>query len=277
MALLISGHFGSGKSLLRKVCNTHPEINITDEFHSFDQIDVPYSEHVHALKLRSSTTRLWHYKHWGWLALYLSLIWMRSLRDGLVSANDVEVVLSRLDRRRASIVGDAYVRYTLNLGQLVAIPGLKLVVIYRDCRDIAATIEERLRRKKWYSFLHSPEPPAWIERLATPQRVAESWLLHIEAMEKHRDSVYLIRYEDLVAQPQRVLTELGNWLGVNPNQFEYDFTHADEVGAYEQVLTGQEVADILTIAGPTLERLGYGSRTPGRDENPLAPPFTTTP
>ena len=255
MVLLISGCLGSGKSLLCRLCNTHPEIKIRDDFHSFDQLDVSYLEHVRALRIRSRNTKLWHYRHWGAIALYLTLIWLRSLRDGQVGAHDVEAVLRRLSPS-ASVVGDAYAKYAFNLEKLVGVAGIRQVVIYRDCRDVAATIEKRLKGT-WYSYLHSPEPPAWIESIATPVRVAETWLGHIRAMEKHRDNVYLIRYEDLVADPQMVLAQLGHWLGVDPDQFQSDFIHTDEVGAYEQILSEQDVADILRITGPTLEQLGH--------------------
>lgn len=76
-------------------------------------------------------------------------------------------------------------------------------------------------------------------------------------MERHRDTVYIIRYEDLVTDPQAVLTPFGRWLGVDPYKFKYDFVHTNGIGYYKQVLSEREVADILAIAGPTMERLGY--------------------
>ncbi|MFC1976191.1 hypothetical protein ACFLXQ_07315 [Chloroflexota bacterium] len=38
-------------------------------------------------------------------------------------------------------------------------------------------------------------------------------------MEYVADRVHLIRYEDLVTQPQPVLETLGRWLGVDPTSF----------------------------------------------------------
>ena len=66
-----------------------------------------------------------------------------------------------------------------------------------------------------------------------------------------------MRYEDLVADGRTVLAAFGNWLGVDPQGFRHQMIDTAWVGEYKQTLSNDEIASIMRIAGPTMERLGY--------------------
>jgi hypothetical protein len=83
------------------------------------------------------------------------------------------------------------------------------------------------------------------------------WVQSIEAMERHRDHLYCIRYEDLVRQPQLELNTLAGWLGVRPDGFPAHLVHDASVGKHRAGLTPVELEQVMEVAGPTLARMGY--------------------
>jgi hypothetical protein len=95
------------------------------------------------------------------------------------------------------------------------------------------------------------------QKLDTPGKVAQAWVLAIQAMEKHRQKVYSIRYEDLVREPRRTLNALAHWLDVDPAGFRDSLVRDTSVGKYRTGLTASELAEVNEIAGPTLARLNY--------------------
>jgi hypothetical protein len=158
---------------------------------------------------------------------------------------DVSIVTNFLHRvfPWATIVGDKWPRYIFMLDKLAAIEDLYRVAIYRDCRDVVRSrIEQRRGNGK---------------SIPTVQIIVKAWVQAIEMMEQHCDKVHIIRYEDLVSDPQPVLETLGNWLGVDPQGFRHRMIRPTSVGKYKQGLSEKEVADIIAVAGPTMQRLGY--------------------
>lgn len=255
MALVIGGHMGSGKSVLRKALYLHPDIVMTESFGNFRKVDVSYQQHVKALRLR------WRYpSHYYPLspvfaARYLGMIGFRSLQKRRVHACDIEAVLKRMFPH-ALVVGDVFSTYGRILDQRVNDPCLQHVIVYRDCRDVAAAMKKHLKGS-WGVPPHKSKGERWMRKIETAEKVAHHWLHYIQAMERHRDKLYLIRYEDLASDPEAVLIPFGRWLGVDPEQFQYDFIHTNSVGDYRRFLSKEDVAEILAVAGPTMERLGY--------------------
>jgi len=244
---------GSGKSVFRKIVNSHPNIELTDDFGTFSKIDVSYRHHVKGLKLKWRSNKDPNYYPLSWMSTvrYLAMILLRSLGNGKVGALEVEIVLKEIFPH-ASVVGDTFGQYALNLDRVLNAPSLNRVVVYRDCRDVAAHI-----RRRWNGVWRAQAGPWITHNVGTHDKVARHWLKYIRMMEKHSDSIYKIRYEDLVTDPKTVLTQFAQWLGVDPCQFNNGFIHADDVGDYKRVLSEHEVNDILAIAGSDMERLGY--------------------
>jgi hypothetical protein len=260
MALIITGFPGSGKSLLWKLFNSHPDIELTERFRNFLELDVSPTKHAVALatpplgRSRMYYARtgsgnregvLQHWKNRMFFARYFIGLLVR--RKARIGVGDVESMLRRLFPH-ASVVGDAAASYLSALDRLTSKPGLALTIIYRDCRDVASCLLDRARR--------SPGA-AYARRYGTAEKTATSWVSSIEAMERHADKVHLIRYEDLITHPQTILAAFGNWLGVEPQGFQYQMINTRWVGEYKQGLSDGELASIISIAGPTMERLGY--------------------
>ncbi len=88
-------------------------------------------------------------------------------------------------------------------------------------------------------------------------KVAARWVSAIEAMQKHGSRVYPMRYESLVRDPTRELSALGDWLEVDPAGFSTEEVRASSVGKYKTSLSSEEIDQVLEIAGPTMQSLGY--------------------
>ena len=91
----------------------------------------------------------------------------------------------------------------------------------------------------------------------TPQKVAARWVTAIENMEKHRSQAYCMRYENLVGEPTKEMKALGKWLGVEADGFSTQEVRDSSIGKYRTGLSPEEVEQVLEIAGPTMETLGY--------------------
>jgi hypothetical protein len=76
-------------------------------------------------------------------------------------------------------------------------------------------------------------------------------------MERHADLLFIIRYEELVRDPQSSLAGLAEWLHVDSAGFDVDSVKASSIGKYRKGLTPEELDDVMRVAGPTLERLNY--------------------
>jgi len=255
MALVIGGHQGSGKSLIRKALMPHPNIVITDDFGNFCNIGRSYRKYVRGLELKWRYPKRRSPLSQAFVVRYLGLIWLRSFWKRGVAASDIETVLRQMFPY-ALVVGDAFSTYGRHLDETLGIPHLKHVVVYRDCRDVAAAMARRLMNPR-STQRRDARHIRWIQKIATAEQVAYRWLNYVQIMQKHRARLYIIRYEDLVADPEAVLAPFGRWLGVDPSEFKYDFIHSSRIGEYRQFLSGQDTATILAIAGPAMKQLGY--------------------
>jgi hypothetical protein len=76
-------------------------------------------------------------------------------------------------------------------------------------------------------------------------------------MERHREQIHIVRYEDLVHEPKRVLAPLASRLDIDPDRFPMRWLRSDRIGKHVRGLTPEELATVMRLAGPTMERLGY--------------------
>lgn len=135
------------------------------------------------------------------------------------------------------------------LDRLVPLPQLLRLVIYRDCRDVTSSFLRKVRTD-W-------KRQRWAQYVDTAEKVALRWVRAIEDLENHAEDLYIIRYEELVADPRPVLDRLARWLEVDPGGFEPGMVSASSVGKYMQGLTTRELDDVLKVAGSTMKRLNY--------------------
>jgi hypothetical protein len=163
-----------------------------------------------------------------------------------VDASAIEAALNGIFPG-ARIVGDKHPDYVFALDRLAQSAGLSCLVIYRDPRDMANSVLKAYSAwGKW-----------WGPELAQAESIAERWVHTIGLVERNSDKIYAIRYEDLVTDPRSVLAELADWLGVNPQGFRLDMVRSSSLGKYREGLSKEEVTDIIRVAGPKMEQLGY--------------------
>lgn len=254
MAFIIGGHPRSGTTLLFQLCRDHPQIGITGEFHCFSRIGERMPRYAEGLRwkwyerplLRNISRHApWKTRLRSGAFLFRYLLFL-SLRTGVrpVSLADVEAVLEHLLRK--SVVGDKYPRYVFRLDMLCALPDLKRVMIYRDGRDVVSSY----LKKDWAES-------KGLRELKTARQTAERWVESVEATERYRGELFVIRYEDFVRDPAPILGSLAAYLGVEPDGFRADRIHDRSIGKFQTGLTPEELHDVTAVAGETLARLGY--------------------
>lgn len=265
MVLIIGGHPASGTTLLRHLCNNHPDITLTHEFGNFHYLGRPYKEYRYQL-----LKRLWNrgvlenrFLLWSpsnhlspkvvkivgshaFIARYF--LELHRYHRNIVDLSIVRTVLKSIFPK-AHIVGDKEPHYVFALDELARVNGLKRLIVYRDCRDIASSLLEN-SRTKWRNKI-------WIKDFNTAEKVAKQWVRAIEVMERNIDKLHTIRYEDLINQPDVELKTLGSWLGVDPTGFPKEIIRDTSIGKYNIGLSDKELATVMEVAGPTMSQFGY--------------------
>lgn len=266
--LLIGGRPRSGTTLLRDLCDAHSDITLTHEFGTFVALNEPYRVYrkrllrkwraqpiLHCRTFRPLPTmarsQRWATSTRGHVFAIRYLRKIRRYRPGRIDLSAVEATLREVFPG-AAIVGDKTPEYVHLLDKLAPTNGLSSVMIYRDCRDVTSS-HLKLARTSWRN-------QGWIRDQDTAEKVARLWVAALEAMERHRDKIHIIRYEDLVRGPRRELTALAEWVGVDPAGFSertLKGVRDDGIGKHRNSLSEQELEAVMNIAGPTMARLGY--------------------
>ncbi|HEX3035054.1 MAG TPA: sulfotransferase [Thermodesulfobacteriota bacterium] len=259
MALIITGHPRSGTTLLQKICDSHPDIQVTHEFGCFRTLGVPISLYCLGVLGRCWATRsrpiltqpdVSHFSNllrcYKLEARFLAQIY-RS-HSPLVTVSNVESALRHLFPN-ARIVGDKLPDYVFNLNQFVELDNVSVVVIYRDCRDVTASYLEKLHNG-WGSV------PVF-GAFDTPQKIAENWLSAIQSMTRYQHQVCIIRYEDLIKRPECEFKKLGQCLDVDPAGFPKELVRDSSIGSYKHRLSADDLSAVMRIAGHKLADLGY--------------------
>jgi Sulfotransferase family len=139
-----------------------------------------------------------------------------------------------------------------------ALPGMRFVHVVRDGRDLAFSKNQNQPRKHADAFLGSTSP-----RPESPTRAIELWravnLEAADAGERELAERYRrIRYEDLCAEPERVVAEILAFLDQDgdPAELARAVDPPPTLGRWREsdpVL----VRELEQIAAPALERFGY--------------------
>ena len=256
--MLVAGHPRSGTTLLNLILNTHPDILSLFEFRVFHAMGARYDVYKASLRRNWYKRRILkiYKKRFHRQANILASGWFRTrylwalshhMRD-YISFDIITGCLSS-SLPHSPIIGDKYPPYVYNLDRLAQIPSLKRIVIYRDPRAVVRSATE-MSRTNWAG---NPEG----EKYSTVEKVSKTWVKAITMMERNRDHICTIRYEDLVANPEKEVRRLGDYLGVAPEGFKLWMVKKDRVHKYVDELSREDLAIIESIAGPVMRRLGY--------------------
>lgn len=257
--MVIGGMPRSGTTLLRRLCNEHPQMRVTNEFGNYAFIDEPLPLYLaHAAKrvvqINGRSRIIGQYgrrrkNYAGNVGAAIAHVVRLTMNGSTRVTLAALVAEARRSDSEARVVGDKLPQYIFMMDRFAELPDLLRLVIYRDCRDVTSSFLRQVRT----DWKHRP----WIRKMNTSEKVAHKWVSAIEMMERHADRMLVIRYEDLVSDPQSELQRLAKWLDVDPLGFNARIVSDTSVGKHKQGLTAQELDGVLRVAGPTLERLKY--------------------
>jgi len=160
---------------------------------------------------------------------------------------------------------------------LETFPEARIIIINRDPRDICASKKTR-RQTVW---TRHPEEQRQMRHMTTayhPVWDTLSWLSLVkagmDAAERYPDQVMVVRYEDLVQDPETHLRQLADFIDLpyqvamaspptrnaadqSAVQDQTTVVYKGSVSRWLKVLNGGEVSVIQTIAGRTMQRSGF--------------------
>jgi hypothetical protein len=256
--LMVCGHPRSGTTMLTRLLSSHPDIDLTFELHNFMGVGRSPWQHLGLLR-RNNRWRLPPFRIRGarrgsrrrllgailFTRYVLGLFWQRR---NPIDLDSMRRVLRGIFPR-AQVLGDKYPRYVFHLDRFAAVPDLLIVVIFREARDVVRSAIEK-SKKSWRRTSYG-------RRFASPTSAAKSWVRAIESMERNRERIHVIRYEDLVRQPEAVLRDLGRYLEVDPEGFKSSIIKQDRVGKHKKGLSDADQATVVQVAGEAMRRQGY--------------------
>lgn len=262
MGIIITGHQRSGTSILRRVCNSHPEIELTNEFGWYMFLNKSLKEHMQLIlkqlvKKRNNPilppadkkdrrVKGLDFGHNSLLVLHY-LASLLQYRQNPVTANSVDRALKNLFPG-SSYVGDKHPDYLFKLDNLTRFSELRCVVIYRDPRDMASSVLMK-SRGEWKDY--------WAPELQHAYAIAQRWVHLIEKMEQNQEETHMIRYEEFVQDPESVSSGLASYLDIDPKGFFLEDINPKSIGKYRNGLTSKELAAITEHAGEAMLRMGY--------------------
>ena len=260
MALIIGGHIRSGTTLLRNLCNSHPDIAVTMEFGNFIGLGRPYRRYSrqllkrqwrrrdHSVLVQGNRENRWGLllQSYAFMVRYLSVL--RREGKSRIDVPDIEAALRSIFPA-ARIVGGKTPPYVFLLDRLAYVDGLDCLIVHRDCRDVTNSVLEKVRTD-W-------RDKPFVGNFDTVEKIALRWVQAIELTERYADIVYTVRYEDLIQNPQGELDRVGEWLGVDATRFPAAIIRTTSLGKHKDGLSNAQLSTVLRIAGPAMARLGY--------------------
>lgn len=227
--IAVSGFSRSGTTILRDVLNTHPQFKVLYEANLFEKCPGPRGDWLASLTIKNQNEED--------LDRLVNAVW-RNCPD-TVTFELLERVMR--DEFGKVYVGDKLSSYFRYFHRHI---GLHRIFIYRDPRDACASYW-RAAHGPWANFQW-----AQVKSLA---EVAQRWMESVEAAKKST-AVYCVKYEELVLDPGDVMDSLAGFLGVD-NVFDTSIVHDKALGRGD--LSEREVAEIVAVAKPTMDFLGY--------------------
>jgi hypothetical protein len=187
-------------------------------------------------------------------------------------AAGVHSCYARLKQGKPSaMIGDKNNFYIERVEELhTAFPNSRFVLIVRDGRDVLCSYRELSQERRLSKY--APRLPRAAER------VARDWARNnAKAVSLIEDKGLVVRYEDLVTEPKRVLTKIGDFLSVGYESSMLDFYRRNDeplefmawkartkervdpgrVGRYREELSAEDQSIFAAEAGRVLAMFGY--------------------
>lgn len=260
MPVIITGQERSGTTLLRNLCNAHPDMALTMEFGNFLELGNSLREYSAFIRKQQKINRHRSFLVQGareqiWFEIFKSRRFVRRYLKKLTELNcdivDVEAVDETLKRifSQATIVGDKLPYYIRRMDKLVGQPNLKKIVIYRDCRDVVSSTLQMVRTH-W-------SKREFTKDIDSAEKVAKRWVSAIEQMETYQEELYIIRYEDMISNPAQSIERLSRFLEIKSEGFPKEMIENRGEKRYLEFLTRKELEIIDEISGEYLAKYEY--------------------
>ena len=181
-------------------------------------------------------------EQYSFLAKFLGYLALSKVFER-VNSQDLEAIYRRLFPH-SKIVGDKYPDYVFHLDTLSTEPLLRCLALVREPKDVVASVLDKVRSEVWRGD--------WTRKLDTAEKVAHNWCDAFVSVERNRDRILVVRYEDLVHEPRTELDKIAGWLEVDPKGFALSAVHSNSVGKYRLSLTQAETEQVDRIVSQRL-------------------------
>ena len=280
MLFFILGNPRSGTSMFRLMLNAHSQITVPPESgfalwfakqyqNSNNYNENTYKDYVEEL-FGAKKFETWNLNKEKVLKLLME-------RKPLFYSELVKLVYkayANKQNKKSTIFGDKNNYYIEQVEDLVKVfPETKLVFIIRDGRDVAVSYKQLNEGN--ISSLYKPKLNKCIKE------IAKEWTKNADTLRKfvkeQKVPTLFVRYEDLLSSPQKTISRVLDFLGVEyePQILEF-YKHNDEPkdflqwkgktaskldeknhGKYKKFLTDAEIKEFEIIAKGTLEFFDY--------------------
>lgn len=289
--IFVVGASRSGTELVRALLNRHPRVGVAPETHYFDDLrpKVGGGRSVLTPEQREMTRKYFDDLHNGWYGLNTkvpastSAQWSESMGE---TADEVfrQYCEAWSAARGKDVWGEKTPRHIFRGDDiLAAFPDARILVLMRDPRAVVASYRD------WRNQWAGPEAldPSLVDASQREdRRIRASYSLSIVSMlwksaARHAESlvrrhgpdrVRILKYEDLVTEPERTTRELCAWLGV---QFDSDMLTVGVVNSsyvaanvqdgvdpavadrWRHVLSENEIGYVDWLVGGVARSFGY--------------------
>ena len=255
--LVVGGHARSGTTMLTKLLNSHPKIFVSNEFKNCLRFDLPYQEHLAGLRsnwikypiieaypgVNRVGLRIQSYRFSRQYQRHLS-----AYGDQVIGDHEIRTTLGKI-YPSATLVGDKMPHYVFSLRRRRGLSGVTQLVIYRDVRDVVRSAIQ-MSKTSW-------QKSHFVENVNTPRKVAKKWVDAITKMRRNVDATIVVQYEKLVTDTPVVVSDLANQLSVDASGFDLTDIRSSSIGLYRGGLSEEDLRQVIEVAGPTMEQLGY--------------------
>jgi hypothetical protein len=255
--LVVGGTMRGGTSLLHHLLDSHPRIDLmTLELRALRYADLATWSHAAAVHQSwvSTFNRIRHREFRGQVLRYLRAILRSQGLNELVSVDRIHLALcAALANDDTHYVGDKWPDYALLYPQLIHRPNTRCVFIYRDARDVVASIVERVQNGDWKSR-------KWATRYNTVEKATEYWVTIMQALtdvERLESNALLVRYEDLVERALDTIAAIASHLALPAEGFDASLPNGSSIGRYRERLRPGDLNVVERRAGAMMEAWGY--------------------